>query len=134
MQGLYNANLLNPSNVQSIQRFLSEIALDQTFIAIISLTTTERQKYLDNTLTTLELFTTLTNKERELVVEKIQEYVADTVNHAIPKKSFQLFVKTLTGKTITLNVTSSDTIKNVKKKIQNKEGIPQNIHWLWYKN
>ena len=30
----------------------------------------------------------------------------------------QIFVKTLTGKTITLEVESSDTIDNVKSKIQ----------------
>jgi ubiquitin len=38
--------------------------------------------------------------------------------------SMQLFVKTLTGKTITLEVESSDTITAVKEKIQAKEGIP----------
>jgi ubiquitin len=62
--------------------------------------------------------------EKISLIEKEPEFIKIPFNQKQLLRNMQIFVKTLTGKTITLNVNEQDLIYEVKEKIYDKESIP----------
>ena len=122
------ADLTN-DEVQEGKIWISYVRAAHEWKCLYRLEITEKQTSL------LNMFARITNKsdswdwvEANLVANELELVKSKTnnTNRRIPSSSgqMQVFIKSMTGKTITIYISPSDSIAEVKRKIQDKEGIP----------
>lgn len=71
----------------------------------------------------------LAQGDKEIKLEKSHENDLEKLKEGT---SFQVFIVTLTGKTLTMIVSRKDTVENLKIKIENRKGIPPKQQRLIY--
>eukprot|EP00833_Pecoramyces_ruminatium_P001383 jgi/Orpsp1_1/1175415/evm.model.c7180000053745.1 len=77
----------------------------------------------------------LTYNSKQLEVDKTVSYydiITNSILLLVIKKSFPVKIKTLLGKSIPIDICSSDTIMDIKSKIKEAEGIPENKQNLYF--